>query len=106
MESIKQFVENIIQMCGLSGPAVPIVRHISLVIVVILLAALSFIICRRLLLPLFNKVISRTGAKWNDDAAPARILSVSYSQGNRGAHHCHLYHGDGYKGYACLPGYL
>jgi|SRR5574344_237585 miniconductance mechanosensitive channel len=68
MESIKQFVENIIQMCGLSGPAVPIVRHISLVIVVILLAALSFIICRRLLLPLFNKVISRTGAKWNDVA--------------------------------------
>ena len=38
MESIKNYVEDFIRLTGISGNAVPIVRHILLVLIAILLA--------------------------------------------------------------------
>ncbi|HCN54461.1 MAG TPA: mechanosensitive ion channel protein [Prevotella sp.] len=66
MEKIRLFVEHFIQLCGISGPAVPIVRHAALALVAILLATLSGFLCRHILVPLAAKLTSKTEAKWDD----------------------------------------
>ena len=52
MEEIRKFVEDLIQMAGVTGGAVPVVRHILRTITAILLAMLRDWWCRRLLLPI------------------------------------------------------
>ena len=51
MEIIKEYVENLIQLCGVSGSAVPVVRHVALVLVTLLLAWLSGVLCKRIIMP-------------------------------------------------------
>ena len=60
METIRLFVEELIIRCGLHGSVVPVVRHILLVIVVVLLAMLSYSVGRRVIL-LLTKVVARKG---------------------------------------------
>ncbi|WP_315322484.1 mechanosensitive ion channel domain-containing protein [Segatella oulorum] len=72
METIRLFVERLIVACGISGISVPIVRHIVLALVVVIVAYLSFVIGRQLILFL-TKIVMKKGTQWN----PLLLLSVS-----------------------------
>jgi len=74
MEEIKIFVEHIIELCGVTGQAVPVVRHISLAVVAILLAWLSGVFCRKVLVPIVLKITSKTEVKWDDVLLNRRVL--------------------------------
>lgn len=74
MEIIKEYVENLIQLCGVSGSAVPVVRHVALVLVTLLLAWLSGVLCKRIIMPLIHKLTARTTADWDDILFNARVL--------------------------------
>ena len=54
METIKDYVEQIIRLTGVSGNAVPIVRHVLLVLVTILLAWAAGALCRKILIPVVH----------------------------------------------------
>ena len=74
MEIIKEYVENLIQLCGVSGSAVPVVRHVALVLITLLLAWLSGVLCKRIIMPLIHKLTARTTADWDDILFNARVL--------------------------------
>lgn len=75
MEEIRKFVENLIQMTGVTGGAVPVVRHILLTITAILLAMLSDLLCRRLLVPIIMKVTDKTEVTWDDVLFNKKVLT-------------------------------
>lgn len=66
MEHIRFFVERLIEMIGVYGIAVPVFRHIVLVVVTFLIAWLTDIVCSRLFVPLLIKITRHTTAKWDD----------------------------------------
>ena len=49
MNSIKNYVEELIQLCGITGHSVPVVRHLLLVLIAIFLAWAAGALCRRIL---------------------------------------------------------
>lgn len=65
MEKIRIYVEEAINLCGLTGDYVPLVRHIVLIAVAVMLAALAGFICRRFI-PLIHKLTARTPQEWDD----------------------------------------
>ena len=75
VEEIRKFVENLIQMAGVTGGAVPVVRHILLTITAILLAMLSDLLCRRLLVPIIMKVTDKTEVTWDDVLFNKKVLT-------------------------------
>ena len=75
MEEIRKFVENLIQMAGVTGGAVPVVRHILLTITAILPAMLSDLLCRRLLVPIIMKVTDKTEVTWDDVLFNKKVLT-------------------------------
>ena len=75
MEEIRKFVEDLIQMAGVTGGAVPVVRHILLTITAILLAMLSDLLCRRLLVPIIMKVTEKTEVTWDDVLFNKKVLT-------------------------------
>ena len=75
MEEIRKFVEDLIQMAGVTGGAVPVVRHILLTITAILLAMLSDLLCRRLLVPIIMKVTDKTEVTWYDVLFNKKVLT-------------------------------
>ena len=75
MEEIRKFVEDLIQMTGVTGGAVPVVRHILLTITAILLAMLSDLLCRRLLVPIIMKVTDKTEVTWDDVLFNKKVLT-------------------------------
>ncbi len=64
MENIKIFVEQILELSGLTGNAVPVVRHILLVIIAVILAWLAALFCRKLIVPLILKITNKIEVKW------------------------------------------
>ncbi len=64
MENIKIFVEQILELSGLTGNAVPVVRHILLVITAVILAWLAALFCRKLIVPLILKITNKIEVKW------------------------------------------
>ena len=66
MDTIKIYVEELIRLCGISGSAVPIVRHALLVLVTVLLAWMAGVLCRRIFVPLIHKLTSRTNNQWDE----------------------------------------
>ncbi len=66
MDTIRIFIDNLIELTGITGSTVPIVRHTLLVVVTMLLAWLAFIICHRVLVPFILKVTNKTAAVWDD----------------------------------------
>ena len=66
MENIKIWVENLISMMGVTGSMVSVTRHILLVLVAILLAALAGLLCRKIIVPLVLKLTAKTEVKWDD----------------------------------------
>ena len=75
VEEIRKFVEDLIQMAGVTGGAVPVVRHILLTITAILLAMLSDLLCRRLLVPIIMKVTDKTEVTWDDVLFNKEVLT-------------------------------
>ena len=75
MEEIRKFVEDLIQMAGVTGGAVPVIRHILLTITAILLAMLSDLLCRRLLVPIIMKVTDKTEVTWDDVLFNKKVLT-------------------------------
>ena len=75
MEEIRKFVEDLIQMAGVTGGAVPVVRHILLTITAILLAMLSDLLCRCLLVPIIMKVTDKTEVTWDDVLFNKKVLT-------------------------------
>ena len=77
MEKIKIFVEEIINWCGLTGAWVPYVRHLILVMIAVVLAALAGYICRKFI-PLITRITAKTPSKWDETLFNQRVLrSVS-----------------------------
>lgn len=74
MEEIRRFVEEMITMAGLTGNAVPMVRHILLTITAILLAMLSDFLCRKILVPVIHKITQKTEVSWDDVLLNRRVL--------------------------------
>lgn len=66
MEDIRVFVEELIQLTGVTGDIVPVLRHALLTITAILLAVLSDVLCRKLIVPLVLKVTAKTDVTWDD----------------------------------------
>lgn len=79
MESIVIYVDRIINQLGVMGGTAIVVRHITLVIIAILLSALSGVLCRRILMPLIMKLTSHTSNKW-DDVLLSRTVLMSASR--------------------------
>ena len=75
MEEIRKFVEDLILMAGVTGGAVPVVRHILLTITAILLAMLSDLLCRRLLVPIIMRVTDKTEVTWDDVLFNKKVLT-------------------------------
>lgn len=74
MEEIRVFVENIIELMGVSGPSVHVLRHILLVLFAILFAWLIGVICHKLMVPLLLKLIKHTDVKWDDVIFNEQVL--------------------------------
>uniref|UniRef100_A0AB33IS91 Mechanosensitive ion channel n=1 Tax=Prevotella sp. GTC17253 TaxID=3236793 RepID=A0AB33IS91_9BACT len=74
METIRIFVESLIQLTGITGSAVPIVRHIALVIVAMLLAWGGGYIVRRIVIPVVHKITNHTATQWDDQLFNDRVL--------------------------------
>lgn len=66
MDHIRIFVEHFIGMIGVYGIAVPILRHLILIVVTILIAWFSDIICSKIFVPLLTRITSHTTVKWDD----------------------------------------
>lgn len=66
MEQVRIVVEKLIQMCGITGVAVPVVRYVSLSLAAIFFSWLSYIIAKKLLIPIINRLTARTKATWDD----------------------------------------
>ncbi|RRD02208.1 mechanosensitive ion channel family protein [Prevotella sp. OH937_COT-195] len=74
MEKIVLIVEHLINICGITGSAVPVVRHALLVLITILLAAGTGYICRKIIVPLVIKATKKTNTKWDDILLNRRAL--------------------------------
>ena len=74
MEQIKNWVEQLISLTGLTGDAVPILRHVLLVLVAILLSAAAGLLCRKIFVPLITKLTAKTEARWDDVIFNERVL--------------------------------
>lgn len=66
MERIRIFVEDIVGLCGLTGNSVAVARHVLLVLVAIILAALSGWVCKKVLVPMVMKLTARSKSRWDD----------------------------------------
>lgn len=75
MEEIRKFVESLIEMVGITGDAVPMVRHILLTITAVLLAMLSDFLCRKILVPIVLKITAKTEVTWDDILFNKKVLT-------------------------------
>ena len=66
MEQVRIVVEKLIQMCGITGVAVPVVRYVSMSLAAIFFSWLSYIIAKKLLIPVIDKITARTKATWDE----------------------------------------
>ena len=75
MEEIKIFIEQLVQLTGMTGSASGVVTHILLIIVVAFLSWLSGYLCRKVLMPAVLKLTSRTEVTWDDKVFNATVLT-------------------------------
>lgn len=76
LDSIKIVVEHFIELSGLSGSIVPVVRHVLLALLATLIAWLSGKICSTFIVPIVTKITSKTLSSWNDVFFNKRILNT------------------------------
>jgi miniconductance mechanosensitive channel len=77
MHYLKEYTEQLIQLCGLTGASVSVWRHIVIIAVIILIAWLVDFICRRVFIPLILKVTRKTDIKWDDVILNKRVLTAA-----------------------------
>ncbi|MCI6617708.1 MAG: mechanosensitive ion channel family protein [Prevotella sp.] len=77
MDKIRIFVEQLVALCGVHGAAVPVLRHVLLVLVAVFLAWLSYFLCERILIPVVGRITKRTSAKWDDVLFNRRVLKAA-----------------------------
>jgi len=65
MNYAKEYIEQLIHLCGLTGASVSVWRHIVVVIIIVLVAWLADFICRHVFVPLILKVTKKTEIKWD-----------------------------------------
>ncbi len=75
MEEIRKFVEGLIEMAGITGDMVPMLRHILLTITAVLLAVLSDFLCRKILVPIILKITEKTEVTWDDILFNKKVLT-------------------------------
>ena len=76
LDSIKIVVEHFIELSGLSGSIVPVVRHVLLALLATLIAWLSGKICSTFIVPIVTKITSKTLSSWNNVFFNKRILNT------------------------------
>lgn len=76
LDSIKIVVEHFIELSGLSGGIVPVVRHVLLALLAMLIAWLSGKICSTFIVPIVTKITSKTLSSWNNVFFNKRILNT------------------------------
>ena len=76
LDSIKIVVEHFIELSGLSGGIVPVVRHVLLALLATLIAWLSGKICSTFIVPIVTKITSKTLSSWNNVFFNKRILNT------------------------------
>lgn len=74
MDKIKILVEESLSWMGVSGSMMSITSHVMMVLVAILIAWLSYSICRRILIPLVRKLTSKTEVEWDDILLNEKVL--------------------------------
>ena len=77
MLRIEYYVEQFIQMCGITGSAVTVVRFILLVIIAIILASAAGILFRKIVTPIVRNITSRTKTTWDDVLLSDDILKAA-----------------------------
>ena len=75
MGKIASLVEHLINICGITGGAVPVVRHILLVLIAVLLAASAGFLCKKIIVPLVLKATKKTKATWDDIIFNEKVLN-------------------------------
>ncbi len=75
MEEIRKFVEDLITTAGVTGAAVPVIRHVMLTITAILLAMLADFLCRKIIVPLILKITAKTEVTWDDILLNKKVLT-------------------------------
>lgn len=60
LDLIRDFVEQALIAAGVHGHAVPVLRHVLLIVLTVLLAWLFYVVCRHLLMPLLLKLVRKT----------------------------------------------
>ena len=74
MEIIANYVRELVTLCGIPANAAPYAIHAAMVIVAILLSAAAGLLCRKLIVPIVQKVTARTDAKWDDIVFSKEVL--------------------------------
>ncbi|MDD7318688.1 MAG: mechanosensitive ion channel [Prevotella sp.] len=74
MKNIVLLVERLINICGLTGDAVPVVRHVLLVLITVLIAAASELVWRKIIVPIIVKATKKTKSTWDDILLNRRVL--------------------------------
>ena len=79
MKTIEIYVEKLLTALGVGSDVTPVICHVVLVVVAILLAALSGWLCKKVFIPLINKLTARTEAKWDDVLFSERVLRSAFN---------------------------
>ena len=74
MEGIKEYLERMISVMGLSGEYVPTVRYAIMVVLAFVLAWLAGWLCRTFVVPVLLKITNKTEVKWDDVIFSRRVL--------------------------------
>lgn len=74
MDKIVLIVERLINICGLTGDIVPVVRHVLLVLITVFIAAMAGLVCRKVIVPLIVKATKKTKTTWDDILLNKRVL--------------------------------
>lgn len=74
MNEIVLQIEKLLMLCGIHGTAIIVVRHISMVVVAFLLAWFCGLICKKIIVPIIEKVTAKTSATWDDVIFSDKVL--------------------------------
>ena len=76
MAKIQIFIEQLLASWGIATGTVSLVAHVVMVLVAIVVAALVYCLCRRVLMPLLLKLTAKTEARWDDVILNERVLKA------------------------------
>lgn len=77
LEQVRIWVENLIEAVGLHGTAVPVLRHILLILAAVLMAWIVDLLCRKVLVPIILRVTDRMMPAHKQVIFDRRLLSIA-----------------------------